>query len=235
MSETKSDVIEEERRLIRRVKAGDQRAARDLIEMHSGFLATIARHYSRVPGYDFDDAMQQARIGCIDAAERFDFAREVRFTTYAGWRIRHHVERELQNTVGDIRVPVYQQTRCGAKPVRALRLDSPLRNMDGHESGRSLRDILVADGVPQDEQIDAGRVAVGAKSIVPRLIRGLNDRELLIVREHLCRDEADKVPLAHLGKRIGVSRERMRQVRDELVVKLRRKASRLGARQLLAA
>lgn len=234
MNKATSEVIEEERRLILRVKSGDPRAARELLEVHSGLMAKFARRYSRIPGYEYEDAMQQARIGCIDAAERFNLARDVRFATYAGWRIRHHIKRHMQNTVGDVRTPAWRQDRPSHKPVRAVRLDAPLRRRD-LEAQDTLLDLMPSDAIPQDEQVDADRVESRAKAIVSMLLCGLDQREILIVRENLCRHKADQVPLAVLGRRIGVSRERMRQVRGELVAKLRRKAKRLGAVALLAA
>jgi RNA polymerase sigma factor (sigma-70 family) len=234
MNKATSEVIEEERRLILRVKSGEALAARELLEAHSGLMAKFARRYSRIPGYEYEDAMQQARIGCIDAAERFNLSRNVRFATYAGWRIRHHIKRHMQNTVGDIRTPCWRQDRPSHRVMRAVRLDAPLRRGD-RDAPDTLLDLMPADAVPQDEQVDAGRVESRVKAIVPMLLRGLDQREILIVRENLCRHKADQVPLAVLGRRIGVSRERMRQVRDELVVKLRRRAKRLGAVELLAA
>jgi DNA-directed RNA polymerase sigma subunit (sigma70/sigma32) len=89
--------------------------------------------------------------------------------------------------------------------------------------------------VPQDEQVDTDRSAAAAKRMVPRLLRGLDEREMVIVREHLSREKADQVSLSEFGRRLGVSRERMRQVRNELVARLRTKAAKLGGRQLLAA
>jgi RNA polymerase sigma factor (sigma-70 family) len=234
MNKATSEVIDEERRLILRVKSGEARAARELLEVHSGLMAKFARRYSRIPGYEYEDAMQQARIGCIDAAERFNLARNVRFATYAGWRIRHHIKRHMQNTVGDIRTPCWRQDRPNHRVVRAVRLDAPLRRGD-RDAPDTLLDLMPSDAVPQDEQVDANRVTTMAKVIVPQLLCDLDQREILIVRENLCRHKADQVPLAVLGRRIGVSRERMRQVRDELVLKLRRKARRMGAVELLAA
>lgn len=235
MSDTRSEVIEEERRLIRRVKAGDVRAQRELLVAHHALMAKYARRYSRISGYEFDDAMQQARIGCIDAAMRFNLSRNVRFSTYAAWRIRHHVKRWMQNTVGDIRTPVWRQDRPNHKPMRAARLDAPLRYRGDHEHPDTLADVLPSADMVQDERVNADRIATGAKVIVPELLRGLDHRELAIVREHLCRHKDDQVSLAALGRKIGVSRERMRQVRDALVVKLRQRAKRMGAAELLAA
>lgn len=226
---------ERERDLIRRVKAGDRKAERALLEEHGGLMAKWARHYSRVPGYEFEDAMQQARLGCIDAAMRFELERDIKFSTFAVWRIRFHVERDMQNTVGDVRTPVYQRAKKGQPPVRALRFDAVLKYRQGEDSNGTIADMLRADLVPQDEQIDANRRATAAKAMVPRLIRGLSEREMVIVREHLCRDKADQVSLAEIGRRLGVSRERVRQVRAELVEKLRREAELLGGRELLAA
>jgi RNA polymerase sigma factor (sigma-70 family) len=225
---------ERERELIRGVKAGNPTAERALLEEHGGLMAKCAKRYAKVPGYDFEDAMQQARIGCIDAAMRFKLERNNKFATYASWRIRFHVKRWMQNTVGDIRTPRWRQDRPSHRPVRALSLDAPVRRGDTPNVD-TLADTIPADVVPQDEYVDTRRTAERARAMTPRLLRGLDQRELLIVREHLCRDKADQVSLAEIGRRLGVSRERVRQVRDALVVELRQRATRMGGRELLAA
>jgi RNA polymerase primary sigma factor len=93
----------EEVRLAKRIEAGDKEARCRLVESNLRLVVTIARSYQR-PGIDFLDLIQEGTLGLMRAAERYDWRRDVKFSTYAAWWIRHAVVQAL-GAVAAIRLP----------------------------------------------------------------------------------------------------------------------------------
>jgi RNA polymerase primary sigma factor len=93
----------QEVQLAKRVEAGDGEARQRLVESNLRLVVTIARSYQR-PGIDFLDLIQEGTLGLMRAAERYDWRREVKFSTYAAWWIRHAVVQALGSTAA-IRLP----------------------------------------------------------------------------------------------------------------------------------
>jgi RNA polymerase primary sigma factor len=233
MTPTYHSIAREERSLIRRAQRGDMRAVETLLTAHAPFINKMAGFYSRVDGYDFDDAAQEARFGFFEGIMRFDLSRKTRLITFAAWRMKHHIRRELQNTVGDIRVPVWQQDRHGMRAIRAKRLNEPIRADDG--SLTTLADKLVSRCQMPDDDVHENRRQATIKKAVTTALKDLDARELLIARERLSRHDMDQTTLLEIGQRFGVSRERVRQIELRAITKLRLKLAKLGGRKLLAA
>jgi RNA polymerase primary sigma factor len=93
----------EEVRLAKRVEAGDGEARQRLVECNLRLVVTIARSYQR-PGIDFLDLIQEGTLGLMRAAERYDWRRDVKFSTYAAWWIRHAVVQAL-GSIAAVRLP----------------------------------------------------------------------------------------------------------------------------------
>lgn len=227
-------IAHRERSLIRRAQRGDDAAVETLLEAHAGFLRRMAHHYSRIEGYEFDDAMQEARCGFVIGIRRFDLKTKTRLLTFAAWWMRHYIRRELQNTVGDVRLPVYQQDTMKRRPIRAKRLDVPLRTKDG-DGDMTLADLLVAnEPAPDDEAHEKRRQRV-IKAAVEQALTDLDEREREIARRRLAQHWKDRATLSEIGRRFGISRERVRQVERHVVAKLRLRLAKRGGAKLLAA
>ena len=95
---------EQELSLSRRIQAGDSLARQELIEGNLRLVITIAKHYNSC-GINFIDLVQEGNLGLIHAAQKYDFNREVRFSTYAAWWIKQAITRAIDNKQRAIRLP----------------------------------------------------------------------------------------------------------------------------------
>lgn len=218
-----------ERNLIRRCRSGNRGAATTLARIHEPFMCMRAKRYVRKPYFTLDDAMQAARCGLFKAIERFDFNYDVRLLTYASWWITHELQRQQRAVLGEMRPGVNAQGK-GAQPVYALRLDAPL---DG--DGPLYLDMLMSENASPEEQTHENRRRSSMREVYRDVLTQLSRRERAIVTERIARNDGDETTMAELGRRFGISRERVRQIEVELKVKLRLMATRMGARELLAA
>jgi DNA-directed RNA polymerase sigma subunit (sigma70/sigma32) len=137
----------------------------------------------------------------------------------------------MQNCIGDIRVPVHAQQRHGMKPIRAARLDAPVR---AEEPTTLLDTVASNDVLPEDGAAESRRQA-RIKAAYREVIATLDPRERVIAIERLSRPEPDKTTLLAIGNRFGISRERVRQIERVVATKLRLRLAKLGGVKLLAA
>lgn len=200
---------EEERELIGKFQGGSRAALDELVERNSRGVLQIVREWRRAPGYDEDDLMVEGMMALVGAAERFDLEREVRFMTYAHWRIRQACQRWLENHCADVRV-------CGSGTVRRVMFSrecpQAIRNAmeptrlstlpDWQERGHGLS-VEADDGTTRS---DAWALLGKAP---PR------EREVLAGR-------LEGRTLAEIGGKMGVSRERARQIEANALRRLRR-------------
>ena len=243
----------EERRLAKQIERGDRSARDKLVLANLRLVVALAKRY-RIPdgsALAFTDLVQEGTLGLIRAAELFDWRANTRFSTYATFWIRQSIGRALALS-GMIRLPrpVHQEIRAiarterelrdrfGREPTedeiarqvpispdklaehrmrtRVLRLDAPL------DGGATLADLVIGDTDPSAEverEIAAGTI----RQHVAQLPE--NQRDVIILRYGLAGDRP--LSLAKIGRRIGLSRERVRQLESHALTELRRR-SRTG-------
>ena len=192
---------EAEHELALRVKKGE-RAARELLVRHNlPFVVSVSRKYLG-RGARLDDLIQEGNIGLLKAVEHFDPHKGTRFSTYAIWWIRAYIQKYLR----DIRSSVRGGDSEGRVYQRDLSLDATL-DEDGDVSHL---DLLESD-LPAPEQTTLAKERdEDVNAALGRLRKRLGDLGWDIVNERL-KQESPKT-LEELGKRFGVSRERVRQV-----------------------
>ncbi len=192
---------EAEHELALRVKKGE-RAARELLVRHNlPFVVSVSRKYLG-RGARLDDLIQEGNIGLLKAVEHFDPHKGTRFSTYAIWWIRAYIQKYLR----DIRSSVRGGDSEGRVYQRDLSLDATL-DEDGDVSHL---DLLESD-LPGPEQTTLAKERdEDVNAALGRLRKRLGDLGWDIVNERL-KQESPKT-LEELGKRFGVSRERVRQV-----------------------
>lgn len=247
---------EEEERLFERVKKGDERAKDRVITSNLRFVVRVARSYEG-RGLPLSDLIAEGNIGLVEAAKRFDPAKGYKFITYAVWWIRQGILRALKsgravrkpaNRIDDLgvvterarelaqrlgRFPTVDEIADSleisrARALNALRstwrtysLDEPVLS---DEAGSTFLDCLPAE-TSEDPLVEAERV---------RLTRGaleiLDDRERRVVTESFGLDGEGTRTLREISGILGVSRERVRQVRVRALRKLRKHLGRTAVR-----
>ncbi len=244
---------EQEVDLARRIAAGDETAKQRLIESNLRLVVQVARRY-RNRGLPLSDLIEEGNIGLIRAVEKFDPSRGTRFSTYGTWWIRQAIARALANQARMIRLPVHVEVLLGRYTRAQKRLTQELGrtptadelakalgttveeveeleeirqhpvSLDapaGEDSGR-LSDI-VADDAPQPGVASLFRRRADLVSVLDDL--AANERTVLRRRFGLDADAPET--LEQIGRRLGLSRERVRQIEASGLRKLR---ALLGAR-----
>jgi RNA polymerase sigma-32 factor len=229
--------------LARRWRDGDKRAGERLIEACLPFVIAVALEYRRW-GVPLEDIIQQGNLGLLRAAAKFDPDKACRLATYAVYWIRAEIREYVVRGYRVVRLGTTKAERRALRAYRTTRESDPekLAKVSGLPTERAamLLPILtsretsldaqvgdqppamdrVASGCPspEEEASEHEREAV-AHDAVREALAGLSEREQLIVTERLMND--DPLTLQSLGERLGVSKERIRQLEERACAKLR--------------
>jgi RNA polymerase primary sigma factor len=241
---TAADEVE----LSKRIERGDMEAKRRMIECNLRLVVSIAKNY-RNQGLPFLDLIQEGMFGLIRAVEKFEWRRGLKFSTYATWWIRQAVARAIADKARTIRVPVhvvermqkmqraerYLFTHLGREPsleeiateaglplqqaleVRAAaRASTSLDQPIGEQEDAVFGDLVAGDD-PLPDEVTERRLQ---KEALDRALEALpdRDRQVLELRYGLRGDEPHT--LEHIGRRLGLTRERVRQIEVESLARL---------------
>ena len=242
---------ETERDLAQRWLEGDARAGTRLVEACLPFVVSIALEYRRW-GVPLEDIIQQGNLGLLKAAQKFDPERDCRLVTYAVYwiraEIRDYVVRayrvvRIGTTKGERRaMRLYRKTKeedpvalaaaSGLPLDQAERLLPVLRardtSLDATVDGEAPRVDALSSKWPSPEQaVGEQAFAERTRTEVHAAIARLPEREAMIVRERLLAD--DPSTLEALGMRLGISKERVRQLEERARARLRAQLAELHA------
>jgi RNA polymerase primary sigma factor len=197
----------EEVQLAKRVEAGDENARKRMTEANLRLVVTIAKTYQR-PGADLLDLIQEGTVGLMRAVDRFDWRRDVKFSTYAAWWIRHGISRALASA-RPIRVPDSVLER--ANDVRAAERELAAR------FGREASTSEVADLLGlTTSQVDEARAALQPCSSLEEPLRTEDTQRIDMLADPNAPDPGEAVaeePREHLlRERLAVLPERGRKV-----------------------
>ena len=198
--------VDEELELARRVRSGDTEALHRLVAGNLRFVVAVAKRYRHF-GVPLPDLVTEGNIGLIRAAERFDDRRGVRFTSYAIWWIRQSIVAALRQQAG--------MDPTGATGVHYLSLDAPA----GVDERTQLGELVTREpsGDPADR---AERNAL--RDVLEASLTLLDSREASVLRLYYgLAEDREPLSLADIGARLGVSRERVRQIRERALSRLR--------------
>ncbi len=196
---------EEERKLSARIQAGDERALNKLIEANLRFVVAISRQYQG-KGLDMDDLISEGNIGLMKAARKFDGERGLRFVNYAVVFVRQQIEKALKLESSEQRVE-------NAKDGQSRSVDAPL----GGRANMSLLSVLADANTPlADERVYSAAIA----DAIEYAIHSLNDRERQVITAYYGIDK-DHLTLVEIAEDMKLKRERVRQIRDRAVRRLK--------------
>lgn len=203
----------QERELSARILAGDGRALSELVEANLRFVVSIARQY-KGKGVDMDDLVSEGNIGLMKAAAKFDATKGVRFVNYAVVYVRQQIEKSLEQS-GLFKVPKDVRNDIVAhRQSHPVSVDAPL----GHRANMSLLSVLVNSDSPL---ADARVHSEAVEDAVEFALGSLDERERRVVDAFFGISQEHET-MAEIAEDMGLKRERVRQIRDKAVRKLRK-------------
>jgi RNA polymerase primary sigma factor len=243
---------EEEVRLARGAKAGDEQARKRLVEKNLRLVVTVAKKY-RGMGLPFEDLIQEGNVGLIKAVDKFDPERGYKFSTYAVWWIRQAVQRAVADKGRTIRIPVHMgekmrkvvrahnelSAELGRHPVDkevAQRLGWAVEEVSNVKrampDATSLNRLLGSEGCGSEvgDFVEDGRASDSLDAVIcemewaqlKKALMGLPEKARHVLVRRYGLDDRKIATLAELGDELGLSRERIRQLQREAEVALKR-------------
>ncbi len=241
--------VEEEVELAQRIKKGDQAALEKLTRANLRFVVSVAKQYQN-QGLSLPDLINEGNLGLIKAAEKFDETRGFKFISYAVWWIRQSILQALAEQSRIVRLPLNQvgslnkinkalakfeqeHERAPSAEELSVILDIPREKVadtlkvsgrhvsvdapfvDGEDN--SLLDVLVNNDSPS---ADRGLMNESLSREIDRALSTLTDRERDIVK-YVFGIGQQEMTLEEIGEKFGLTRERVRQIKEKAIRRLR--------------
>ncbi len=251
ISQTPLLTVDEEKELAERIKMGDAEARTHMIKANLRLVVKIAHDYSGY-GMSLSDLISEGNIGLMNAVERFDPEKGGKLSTYGAWWIKQSIKRALANQSKTIRLPIHMVDKIarmrriasmlaetlGREPTddeiaaelglprqkiamlkqaaqRPTSLDAPVNEGEATEYGEMISDESASD--PLEMLTDKN-----LQDQIGGLLSILNERERRIIDERFGLNGLKPMLLEDVGREFGVSRERIRQIQNSALAKMRK-------------
>ena len=241
---------EEEVDLAKRIKQGDQIALEKLTKANLRFVVSVAKQYQN-QGLSLSDLINEGNLGLIRAMEKFDYTKGFKFSTYATWWIRQAITRGMADQSRTIRLPVHlvEQVNKLARIKREMHQTLGREATDeelAEESGipvEKINDLLehsrdpvsldmpvgadeeapLGDFIEDSEAMSAENTVIAEllHTDIRHVLATLDEREKQVIQLRFGLDDGQPRTLDQIGKLFGLSRERVRQIEREVMIKLR--------------
>jgi RNA polymerase primary sigma factor len=252
--------MEEEIELAARIKKGDKKAREQMIKANLRLVVKIAHDYEGF-GLPLLDLISEGNIGLMKAVERFDPSKGGKLSTYGSWWIKQSIKRALANQSKTIRLPVHLVDKISKMRRVALKLqevfgreptDEELAEELGMTSTRvaqmrtaAIRPASLDAPIGDDESNNYSEIIADENADTPyeqleeqtvtrmlqEMVKTLDPREATILRYRFGLDGGSEKTLEEVGEKFGVTRERVRQIQNIALNKLRRMIERIEAKQ----
>ena len=205
---------EEERRLSEQIRQGNEHALNRLVEANLRFVVSIANQY-KGKGLQMEDLVSEGNMGLMKAAAKFDASRGTRFVNYAVVYVRQQIERAIEQQTGLYKVPKdVRQDTAALQQSWPLSVDAPL----GHRTNMSLLSVLINQDAPMaDERVYSETI----ENAIEHALQTLDERESRVVNAFFGINQEHET-MAEIAEDMDLKRERIRQIRDKAVRKLRK-------------
>src|SRR5476649_3045 len=246
----------EEIELAAKIKKGDKKAREEMIKANLRLVVKIARDYEGI-GLPLLDLISEGNIGLMKAVERFDPKKGGKLSTYGSWWIKQSIKRALANQSKTIRLPVHLvdkiskmrriamklQEELGREPtdeelagelgmttarvaqmrqaaIRPTSLDAPI----GDEDSNSFAEVVEDENATSPYENLEDKTVTG---MLQDMVKHLDEREATILRYRFGLDGGTEKTLEEVGEKFGVTRERVRQIQNLALRKLRKMIEKL--------
>lgn len=240
---------DEEKELAHRIEEGDNEARDQMVRANLRLVVNIARGYTG-KGLSLQDLIEEGNLGLLRAVEGFDPTMNTRFSTYASYWIKQSIKRALVNTAKTIRIPAYMVELLAKWRRATSKLQDEMGRQPTHEEiARSLglpkkklsiikKAIRIYNSAPQPEQVETGwsldEMLMDSNSKSPDnemveaddlhhvldLLDKMDQREATVLRMRFGLDQLEPKTLKEIGECLGLTRERVRQIESEALLKL---------------
>ena len=241
--------VEEEVELAQQIRKGDRKALERLTKANLRFVVSVAKQYQN-QGLTLPDLINEGNVGLIKAAEKFDETRGFKFISYAVWWIRQSILQAIAEQSRIVRLPLNQvgsvnkinkalnkfeqenERRPSVEEIAASTdipgdtVDDALKANSRHVSvdapfsdddGGSMLDIMTDTNAPS---VDKELLMESLREELRKVLGTLKERERLVIKDYYGIDTEEKT-LEEIGSRYGLTRERVRQIREKAIRKLR--------------
>ena len=234
---------EEEIKLAKQIKKGDQNAINKLVNANLKFVVSIAKEYQG-QGLPLSDLINEGNYGLIKAASRFDHKKGFRFISYAVWWVKQSIIQSLNDNARVVRLPANVINKISQlnKEISKFELENEREPVFGeifdkdneamtlvtYPRHSSLNEVINEEGdelielIPDESTEDVLEIDIKLKSEINKTLSVLDEREKAIIESYFgINTNCEPMTLESIGERYGLTKERIRQIKEKAIRKLR--------------